>query len=326
MNGKLHGSVIVTYRCNARCNMCNVWRSPPDKKEDLPIELLDRLPSMFFVNITGGEPFVRDDMEEIVARLRSKARRIVISSNGFYTGKVLKLFKKYPDLGIRISVEGLQRANDEIRGIPHGFDRTLRTLLTLKEMRVKDIGFGITLQERNAPDALHLYALAEALKFEFATATLHNSHYFRKTDNRIAQPEVVTAELEKLIEKLLRSKRPKNWFRAFFNFGLINYLHGRERFLPCEMGRNGFFLDPEGDVLACNGMDVKMPMGNLKETRWEDIWQSPRADQVRKAVAGCPKQCWMIGSAAPAIWGHPWKPLGWVLRRKLGRPFGLVGR
>jgi len=82
------------------------------------------------------------------------------------------------------------------------------------------------------------------------------------------------------------------------------------------MGQNGFFLDPWGDVLACNGMNQKQPMGNLKVQTWEEIWDSKSAKEVRCMVKSCNKQCWMIGSAAPAIWHHPLKPVLWVLKNK----------
>lgn len=48
------------------------------------------------------------------------------------------------------------------------------------------------------------------------------------------------------------------------------------------------------DVVACNGMDEKMPMGNLKEQSWDEIWNSKRAQEVRQAVKDCKKNCWMI--------------------------------
>jgi len=121
---------------------------------------------------------------------------------------------------------------------------------------------------------------------------------------------------------LLRSKRPKDWARAYFNYGLINYIYGNRRFLPCEMGQDGFFLDPSGDILPCNGMDEKRPMGNLKEQAWDEIWNSKRAAETRRAVKGCDRNCWMIGSAAPAIWHHPVRPSFWVLRNKIRVAFG----
>ena len=83
------------------------------------------------------------------------------------------------------------------------------------------------------------------------------------------------------------------------------------------MGTNGFFLDPFGDILPCNGMDEKLSMGNLNERSWEEIWEGEQAKKVREAVNNCKKNCWMIGSAAPAIWHHPIKPVLWVIGRKL---------
>ena len=318
MKTKLHASIIVTYRCNAHCNMCEVWNHPTKPSNEIRADIIKKLPDTFFTNITGGEPFVREDLPEIVNLLRQKTKRIVISTNGYFTDRITALCKRYPDIGIRISIEGLAKANDEIRRIPDGFDRGLRTLLELRSMGIKDIGFGMTVQDINYHDIIPLYLLAQSLGYEFATATLHNSHYFHKWDNVLQNKEAVIAEFEKLITLMLKSKRVKEWFRAYFNFGLKNYIQGNQRPLPCEMGQNGFFLDPWGDILACNGMDEKQSMGNLKEQTWNEIWNSKRTEQVRQMVKNCKKNCWMIGSAAPAIWHHPVKPILWVLKRKLG--------
>jgi MoaA/NifB/PqqE/SkfB family radical SAM enzyme len=297
--------------------MCDVWRHPSKPEDEIGLDVYAKLPEMFFTNITGGEPFVRQDLPEIVALLRKKTKRIVISTNGFFTDRIIALCKKYPDLGIRISIEGSKETNDAIRGIPEGSERTERTLLKLREMGIKDIGFAMTVQDRNAKDLVGLYEKAEGLGYEFATATLHNSHYFQKWDNRIEDKAMVTREFERLIDRLLRSKKLKQWFRAYFNHGLINFIQGKPRFLPCEMGQDGFFLDPFGDVLACNGMDKKMPMGNLKTQSWDEIWNGEEAKKVRAAVKACQKQCWMIGSAAPAIWHRPLKPILWVAKNKM---------
>ncbi|MHA1386555.1 MAG: radical SAM/SPASM domain-containing protein [Candidatus Helarchaeota archaeon] len=318
MKPKLHGSIIVTYRCNAHCNMCEVWRHPTATSEEIGLDVIEKLPEMFFCNVTGGEPFVREDLVDIIGILRKKAKRVVISTNGYFTDKIISLSKKFPDIGIRVSLEGLPKTNDIIRKIPDGFDRSLRTLLKLRAMGLKDIGFAITVQDMNFRDLVPLYNLARALGYEFATATLHNSHYFYKWDNTINNKEQVCEAIEELIKLLIISKRPKDWFRAYFNYGLINYIQGKKRLLPCEMGKNGFFLDPWGDVLPCNGMEKKQSMGNLKIQKWNEIWNSKRAEEIRQIVKNCTKNCWMIGSAAPAIWGHPFKPTKWVLKRKLG--------
>lgn len=310
--------IILTYRCNAKCNMCDVWHYPTKPSEEITPKDLEKLPSgLRFINITGGEPFIREDIVEIIEVIRPKTRRIVISTNGFFTERIIKLCEKYPDLGIRISTEGLQKANDTIRGIHDGFDRTMRTLLTLKRMGIKDIGFGMTVQDVNCKDLLPLYDLSDALGYEFATATLHNSHYFHKLDNKIENKEMLCSEFKKLIAELLKSKSTKKWFRAYFNYGLMNYIHGGKRFLPCEMGSESCFVDPWGDVLPCNGMDEKISMGNVKEQSFDEIWNGEQAGKICSMVKSCNKQCWMVGNAAPVIKRYIYKPALWILKNKL---------
>jgi len=60
---KLNGTVIVTYRCNARCSMCNRYKAPSKPEEEISIETIKKLPKMYFTNITGGEPFIRTDLK-----------------------------------------------------------------------------------------------------------------------------------------------------------------------------------------------------------------------------------------------------------------------
>lgn len=320
----MEAAVITTYRCTNKCLMCDIWKHPTRPEEEFNAGLLEKLPRLSFCNITGGEPFLREDIEEIVGILKRKAGRIVISTNGYFTEKIIKLVKEAGDIGIRISIEGLPAANDELRGIKDGFDHGLRTLLELQRLGLKDIGFGITVSDRNARDMLELYQLAKAMNVEFATAAVHNSYYFHKADNEINNKDAVIECFEELIEELLRTRKPKNWFRAYFNYGLINYIKGNSRLLPCGAGEDMFFLDPRGEIRPCNGMDEATPassMGNLNEQSFEEIWKSERADRVKAKARGCRKNCWMIGTAAPAMKKHLMKPLLWVVKNKFGSLF-----
>jgi len=302
--------------------MCNIWKYPTKQDEEFKPEILEKLPRLKFANITGGEPMLRDDIEEIVEILTKKAKRVVISTNGYFTEKIVSVAKKVKNknLGVRISIEGLPAANDELRGLKDCFDHGLRTLLELMRLGMKDIGFGITVSDRNAKDMIELYQLAKAMNVEFATACVHNSYYFHKLDNRIERKDEVVACFEELINELLKTKKVKNWFRAYFNYGLINYMRGHPRLLPCGAGQDMFFLDPWGEVRPCNGLDddsLDNSMGNLKEQSFEEIWNSEKARKIRESVRNCPKNCWMIGTASPAMKKHILKPLVWVVKNKI---------
>ena len=318
---KLNGTVIVTYRCNARCTMCNRYKAPSKPDEEISIETIKKLPKMYFTNITGGEPFIREDLSEIVRELYKKSDRIVISTNGFFTDRIIKLCEEFPNIGIRISIEGLEETNNKIRGLEDGFNRGYSTLKKLVEMKHPDVGFGMTVQDANAKDLVPLYDLSNELNMEFATASLHNSFYFVEAKNIIHDRLMVAKEFEKLINKLLASNSPKKWFRAYFNHGLINYIFGQKRLLPCDMAFDTFFIDPYGDVMPCNGTKEKEVMGNLNNQTWDELWNSEQANNVRNKVRHCDRQCWMIGSVSPAMHKYIWVPAWWVIRHKFLRFF-----
>lgn len=323
--------IIVTYRCPMRCKMCNIWQNPTQKEKEITPQEMEMLPNVKFINITGGEPFVREDLDEIIKVAFKKSPRVVISTSGWFEDRVIELAKKFPKIGIRISIEGLSMKNDELRGREGGFDKGLRILLKLKNMGIKDIGFGITVSNHNSADMLSLYQLSKTMGMEFATAAFHNSYYFHKEDNFITNKDEVCANFETLMRWQLSEHHPKSWFRAYFNMGLINYIHGNRRLLPCEAGMLNFFVDPYGEVYPCNGMEEKFwleSMGNIRETKsFDELWRSERAQRVRAKVRNCPKNCWMVGTASPVMKKHIAKPLKWVVANKLrvmtGKPISI---
>ena len=320
-------SIITTYRCPMQCMMCNIWKNPTAKAKEITPGELEMLPDFKFVNITGGEPFVREDLEEIIEVMFRKSPRIVISTSGWFDDRVIALARKYPRIGIRISIEGMRDKNDELRGRPGGFDKGVGILRELKAMGLKDIGFGITVSNHNSADMLHLYDLSKELGMEFATAAFHNSFYFHKYDNVITNAAEVTDNFCRLIDAQLKEHSPKSWFRAYFNMGLVNYVNGGRRLLPCEAGSGNCFLDPYGEIYPCNGMEQdkwKLSMGNIRSGKnFEEIWNSPEADEVRRHVASCPKNCWMVGTVSPVMKKNILKPASWVVANKARSLVGL---
>ncbi len=317
-------AVITTYRCNAHCQMCNIWQHPTHTSEEFVPDILEKLPSgIRRLNITGGEPMLRDDVLDIVRILDKKTRRLEISTNGFFTDRIVRACREFPHLTIRVSVEGLPRLNDQLRGIKDGFDRSLRTILRLKAMGIRDIGFGIVISDRNCADLLDVYALCSYLGVEFGNAAMHNSFYFHKSDNRVEDVDRVVTEMQRFIRTLLQSRRTslrmraKDWARAYLNLGLLRFIRGSRRTLPCGAGTDLFFVSPYGEILACNGSAEPWVMGDLRCQSFEEIWHSDQARKVRAMVAACERNCWMTGTARPAMEKHLAQTLSWILVNKL---------
>ena len=307
-------SLILTYNCPLHCSMCNRGAFPTKHGERITVDLIEKLPECAYINLTGGEPFTVADIDDIVEAALKKADRVIISTNGYFTDRIIETCKKYPDVGIRISIEGMAETNNLIRGVPDGFDRGYKTLMTLRNMGVKNIGFGMVIQDDNADDVLKLYKLASDLGMEFATTTLHNSFYFAIANNVIKDRLRVGKATEDLVNELLRSNSPKKWFRAYYNHGLISYMFNR-RLLPCYMGVDSFFVDPYGDVLPCNGTRKKMVMGNLHTKSWSEIVNSKEAQAICESLKDC-RRCAMVGSMAPAMKTHIVKTSLWVIWHK----------
>jgi len=270
--------------------MCNIWKYPTDIEQEIKPEIAALMPGgLRRINLTGGEPMLRDDIEELMGILYKKCHVVEISTNGFYTEKLVSIAEKFPRVMIRISLEGLPVLNDKLRGTRDGFDHALRSILELKKTKAKNIGFSVVICDRNVKDLVNLYDLAVGLNVEFAQSTMHNSWYFHKSDNAVNDKQIVLDELERFIGSLLSSKRRsmklrvKDWLRAFFNLRLYNYIKtGVSQQGVCTAGSDLFFVDPFGNVTPCNGSDEEWIMGNLKYNTFEQIWNSPRAEEIRK--------------------------------------------
>jgi MoaA/NifB/PqqE/SkfB family radical SAM enzyme len=322
-------SVILTYRCDSRCSMCYIWKYPTLPDYEIGIETLEKLPSGFdYINLTGGEPTLRKDLLEICDLMHPKARKLEISTNGLHVDKLVRVVRKYPDVKIRVSIEGIGRINDEIRGEPGGYERKVEVMAKLIEAGGCDLGFATTFQDENIDELLQLYTLTRNLKVEFATSALHNAFQFHKNDNMIYDRLKAARKIEQLVRELLKSTSVKNWFRAYLNLGLIRKVLGQDRLHPCTQGTDNVFIDPWADVYACN-VRSDLLMGNLRDQSWDDIYYGEKADVIRRQVASCPQNCWMVSSAKTAMRTkmNPKLPkmsvLKWVLYNKMRVSLGL---
>lgn len=323
MGNIVQASLITTFRCNARCNMCNIWQHQTKESEELDLEYYKKLPAGLRINITGGEPTLRKDIDKIFEILYPKASLLELSTNGFNTETIVRLANKYPNILIRVSLEGLPNMNDSKRGTVDGFDHALRTMLELKKTKCKNIGFSVVISPDNYKDLLYLYDLCVALDVELGNSTVHNSWYFHKEDNNIVSQEAL-AQHEKFVIALLTSKRRglksklKDYGRAYFNRSIHRRLMGDRGYRPaCGALTDFFFIDPFGNVSPCNGSAEEWIIGNIKDNSFEEIMNSPTAKETLEKVKNCNRECSFIVTERHDMKRHPWIPIMWILKNKI---------
>src|SRR5262245_9842513 len=119
---------LVCYRCNARCKMCDSWRIRPGS-ELTPAQVrtvFDKIGRLDVVRLTGGEPFLREDLLEVATAVweASAPFTLHVTSNGSFPDRVVTFARKFPHanrLRFMISFDGLEEEHDANRGADVAF-------------------------------------------------------------------------------------------------------------------------------------------------------------------------------------------------------------
>jgi MoaA/NifB/PqqE/SkfB family radical SAM enzyme len=310
--------IAVTLGCNSRCKTCDIWMIKPEG--EMQPDDYRRLPrSLTHLNVSGGEPFLRDDLPAIVRAMHETVprARIVFSTNGILPDRIVGLMgeirKDVPEAAVRISIDGVGEAHDETRGVPGNYDRCLETMEGLRRIGVSDLGVSATASQHNPGEVARVQELAIELGVEFVVGVAHSSPtYFGDQVGSAADPAATAHELARIRDRELGSRSVKKWFRAYFTDGLIDQLEGRRRRMPCYAIELHFYLDPHGNVYPCNARQERL--GNLLEHTYEEL--VARNQELLEDVRRC-HDCWMSCTVSPGMRQHPWKPALWVLGAKL---------
>ncbi len=294
-----HAIVAVTYRCNARCVMCDIWKR--ERTCEMAPADYRRLPaSLREINISGGEPLLRRDLPEVITIMQETCRgvRLIISTNGLMPEVLDELLGRVDDVAVRISVDGVGKLHDDIRGIDGAYERVLASLDVCRKHGIGDLGLCATMTRQNAGRITEVYEFAEGAGLQFTFTVAHSSEtFFGDKDSEQPSAEAASGDIDRIKQRLFASHRVKDWFRAYFVEGLMDVLNGRPRPIECRAGLDFFYLDPEGKVYPCHLWDREM--GNILEQTYDEIVAS--SGDVIDAVGRCRKKCWMTCTVAPEM-------------------------
>jgi MoaA/NifB/PqqE/SkfB family radical SAM enzyme len=315
--------LALTYNCNARCTMCDIWKIKDSP--ELTLEDLAKLPdSLRDINLSGGEPFLRKDLPEIVAVVKKACpnARLVISSNGFLTPVIdkamTKILKIAPDIGVAFSIDGIGEMHNEMRGIPGGFDRVMDSLKLLKGMGMTNLRLAFTITEYNVNHFSKVYDLAQELGVQFTHSFAQSSEFYFGGKQNINNPRKDLLEIayKHIINSELKSWNVKRWLRAYFANGMFRFITSKNPILDNAPGRDFFFLDPSGDIYPSVMHNVVL--GNIRQVNdFSNFWQGDEIEEKRKKVDELKMPVWMICTARTAIKKHPLAVGMWILKNKI---------
>ncbi|MFH2070029.1 MAG: radical SAM protein [Elusimicrobiota bacterium] len=299
----------VTYRCDSRCVMCELWKKK-DKKDEIKFTEIKRfvresryLKNVKRVILSGGEPWLRDDFVEI-CRFFSKASpdaEIIILSNLMNKSIILKklgeIFTEVPvgKILLGTSLDGIGTGHDRIRGKRGAYERLLNTVNTIKKTFPVHITFTFTLSPGNYDQILPVYQKAKEQKWNMGFQV-----FVQKRDiKRMLWTEDKLRTVDKQVRKIMQAiyGETGDIYPLLPWHYLLKYVKQPKRyFQDCPCGEKFAMVDPYGGLYMCPVHKDKT-IGNIKKEKFDDLWFSEKADKLREFFGKRECHCWLCCAA-----------------------------
>lgn len=316
--------LVATYHCNFRCEMCSIWQKK-SVNEMTPAEIdrfFQQWPHFSWVNLTGGELFMRRDLEEVVAAIQRSCTSLFLlnfPTTGWFGDRTVALVKAILDRGVgrlmvTISIDGPKALHEEMRGLPSSWDRGLETFRRLREIKRPNfqVVAGMTLLPKNATRVNETVSAIRTVIPDFRRTDLHlnigheSDHYFG--NGGYVQP-THHAEIVQAIEEHRRETssflHPVTFLENRYQGLVGKYYETHKSPLPCQAISSTCFIDAYWNLFPCSIWDAKI--GNLREADFDlgGLMASERAQGLRRDVVEerCP-HCWTPCEAYPTILGN----------------------
>jgi len=291
---------LMTNLCNAKCVHCDIWKNKG--KDDTPT--IDQYKATLndmrawlgpvHVFFSGGEALLRPYTPEVLAHAASVGLFAEILTHGYWDdqSRIEKAALANPSR-ITVSLDGVGEAHTIIRGRESFFEKTTRTLETLKRLRAeKSLTYVIRLKtvvmRQNLHDVANVAQFAAQNGMEvFYQAVEQNyntpedSRWFEHSDNWPKDPSQAVNAVRGLIALKKQGLPIRNSFQQletmipyFLNPDAMRVSvqqHTAHLKHPVCSALTTIQVMPNGDVLACYGMP---PVGNIKTTPIREIWNN----------------------------------------------------
>jgi MoaA/NifB/PqqE/SkfB family radical SAM enzyme len=300
-------TVSVTYSCPSRCATCDIWQK---KVDDLTLDeyakvfpTLERVP--IWVTLSGGDQFVRKDLDQIVVLVRELIEPTIINipMNGVITGRIHELLPKIAagsqggSLVLNLSVDEIGTRHDELRGAPGNWDKLLGVAALVRDLQKSyaHVVMGVhTVVSRFNVDRIPEIEREVRRVFDpdsYITEVAEQRVELGTLEKHITPDVADYRRAARHLQEAIRRRRSLNPVARLVESLRLEYydlagrvLEERRQIVDCYAGWASAQLAPDGDVWGC--CVRAEPLGNVRETGYDFRvpWRSPRAAEFRRSV------------------------------------------
>ncbi len=306
---------FITNRCNATCDHCFYWKELSSENNEISPDDINQLSKSLRgleqVILTGGEPFLRNELVEISKMFFNiGVRSITIPTNGILTDRIVEFTSdiikntKLDSLKVNVSLDGTRQIHDSIRNVSGCHDKALETVTRLKKLEKNNKNFGVSVitviskkNLFNMEDFIkELNRLNVPVIFIIVRGTNYNTFGVDQSNKMDSNPDkeesiLSFSDLEK-VEEVLKTNTNRS---GFINWNIfqqlkidysIDIIKNRKRIFKCLAGYLDGVIYNNGDVALC---ELTRPVGNLKDfdMDFQKLWWSDSANKMRDNTKNC---------------------------------------
>ncbi len=309
--GPVLASLVVTYKCNYHCRMCDVplreKRLLQQGLKELSTRRLKTIINEFAavgvagIGFTGGEPLLRQDIFALLAHAKSLGIITHLNTNGFFLDRknIANLFLSGVD-SLNISLDGAYaETHDSMRGYQGAFQKIIPSIERIVDLKQKThsslrIKLVAVLNRKNIDEVFDLIQLSvrlgtDCVEFIPQQSFFSLKHASDKTDDHFRKKLATTVEQLIMLKK--EGMPIENSFRHLKLF--LPSFRGEPCPIPCYAAYNSCAVDCYGEFYPClPWLNWGKPVGNIRDRPLRKFWYSPTYNRMRKNIVTC-RNCYL---------------------------------
>jgi radical SAM protein with 4Fe4S-binding SPASM domain len=260
---------------------------------------IDQLPRWCVLSLTGGEPFLREDIADILEYGMKRGKCSIVTNGSLVKDSHIDMIVRNRLLLMAVSIDGMRDTHDSIRNSPGLFDKAVGTLVKIKakkkELKTSFplIDIKTVILKENLNQLTDILNLADSLSADFLTFSIPRSMDniysapYHTDVHEICQTQPVYPVLEdddltvltKQIEEIRKYKgkvKIRTYPEKMLNEVNIEKFYRQEltpqNFKACFLPWSRMSISPHGDVFPC----LSYLVGNVRDSSLAKLWNNDR--------------------------------------------------